>query len=264
MQKVTIITISFNCREEIETTIKSVLAQTYQNIEYLVIDGASNDGTVDIIQKYSDKIDTWVSEKDEGIYDAMNKGVKMATGDWILFMNAGDWFAADDAVEKIFSQDMSGFGLVYGDHEVVYDKLTKVKKALPVEDLWKGMIFSHQALFTKTQLLLDHPFEGKRWKRCADFHFIYNRWKDGVKFHHIPIHIACFRSGGLSDIQAVQAKEETWAIVKERDDRSEVDEHYKKLISYEKKVTAIRKKLPPSAFEYLMKLKNLIAGKNTR
>lgn len=92
--KVSVVTICYNSVQFIEKTIQSVLSQTYPNIEYIVIDGGSTDGTKEIIEKYSSRISYWCSEKDRGIYDAMNKGIRKATGEWINFMNSGDCFVS--------------------------------------------------------------------------------------------------------------------------------------------------------------------------
>ena len=100
---ISIVTVSYNAVLTIEQTILSVINQTYPNVEYIIIDGGSTDGTVDIIKKYEDKIAYWVSEPDKGIYDAMNKGVVVATGEWINFMNAGDIFTDGDVIDKLFS-----------------------------------------------------------------------------------------------------------------------------------------------------------------
>ena len=86
--------------------IESVLNQTYPDIEYIIIDGGSTDGTIDIIKKYVDKIAYWISEQDDGLYDAMNKGIRIASGDYINFMNAGDIFTSSDVVESIFSNEL--------------------------------------------------------------------------------------------------------------------------------------------------------------
>lgn len=103
-QKITVVTVCFNAEKVLEQTILSVLNQTYKNVEYVLIDGGSNDGTLEVIKKYADKV-KWISEPDKGIYDAMNKGIKMATGEWICFMNAGDSFASNDVLEKVFLKE---------------------------------------------------------------------------------------------------------------------------------------------------------------
>ena len=90
--KISVITVVYNAKDTIERTIKSVIAQLYDNYEYIIIDGGSTDGTLDIIEKYRDKISYFISESDEGIYDAMNKGVLKATGDYVAFINADDWY----------------------------------------------------------------------------------------------------------------------------------------------------------------------------
>ena len=99
--KISVITVAYNASRYIETTILSVINQTYSNIEYIIIDGGSTDGTVDIIKKYSNKISYWISEPDKGIYDAMNKGINKATGEWINFMNAGDTFHNPDTLSAV-------------------------------------------------------------------------------------------------------------------------------------------------------------------
>lgn len=101
--KISIITVCYNAEFEVERTIKSVLNQTYSDFEYVIIDGASSDSTMQIIKRYGDRIQQVVSESDKGIYDAMNKGVRMVNGEWIIMMNAGDVFASVDVLEKIFS-----------------------------------------------------------------------------------------------------------------------------------------------------------------
>lgn len=112
--KITVITVVYNGIDYIEDTILSVINQDYSNIEYIIIDGKSDDGTMDIVEKYATKISYWVSESDNGIYDAMNKGIKVATGDWIIFMNCGDYFFSSDIITQVFSQMLIGIDVVYG------------------------------------------------------------------------------------------------------------------------------------------------------
>ena len=102
LPKITVITVVRNDVAHIEHTMLSVLGQTYGNVEYIVIDGGSTDGTVDIIKKYADKLAYWVSEPDGGIYPAMNKGLQHATGEWVNFMNSGDSFADDKVLNDVF------------------------------------------------------------------------------------------------------------------------------------------------------------------
>ena len=125
VNRVTIITISYNAVLGIERTINSVITQTYSNLQYIIIDGGSTDGTVDIIKKYADKIDYWVSEPDSGIYYAMNKGIAIADGDWINFMNAGDYFVDRNVIEQIFQHNIECTdNVIYG------NTIGKYKQAL--------------------------------------------------------------------------------------------------------------------------------------
>ena len=104
--KISVITICYNCRTDLEQTVNSVLAQTYANVEYIIVDGGSTDGTLAMMDKYRERITTFISERDNGIYDALNKGVKAATGEWIICMNAGDTFVADTTLAEIYSQQI--------------------------------------------------------------------------------------------------------------------------------------------------------------
>ena len=120
--KISIVTVCYNAVAVIEKTIQSVLSQTYRNIEYIVIDGASTDGTIDVLKKYQTKISCFISEPDEGIYDAMNKGLKIATGEWICFMNAGDFFYDTEVLNSMHFDEYSSnlYGCLYGDFKAIY------------------------------------------------------------------------------------------------------------------------------------------------
>ena len=113
---ISIITVVYNDKIKLEETILSVIGQTYDNVEFIIIDGSSTDGTINIIKKYEDKIDYWVSEKDSGIFDAMNKGILASKGDYINFMNAGDFFTKNNLVSEVVNiLDSEEIDFLYGD-----------------------------------------------------------------------------------------------------------------------------------------------------
>lgn len=114
-KKISVITVCYNAVETIEKTILSVINQTYQNVEYIIVDGASSDGTIEIIKKYENQIAKWISEPDMGIYDAMNKGVKMATGDWLFFINSDDLFYNDHVLCRVSLKLLNNNCIYYGD-----------------------------------------------------------------------------------------------------------------------------------------------------
>lgn len=185
---VSIITVSYNAIMSIEDTIISVINQKYPNIEYIIIDGGSNDGTVDIIKKYSNKITYWISEPDSGIYDAMNKGIMIAKGEWINFMNCGDSFYDNSVIKTIFSNKISSdviYGntcllLKQGNYIVGPKELTIMKRQLP---------FYHQSSFVKTNLMKEFLFDTK-YKICADYNFFFHLWKKNYTFNYQNIIIS--------------------------------------------------------------------------
>src|SRR4051812_18790571 len=160
LAKISIITVNYNQRAGLEKTIDSVLAQSWPDLEYLVIDGGSSDGSADVVRANRDRIAYWVSEKDTGLYDAMNKGVQAAQGDWILFMNSDDIFVDDRVVADVFSHDHQDADLVYGDVRRRYEDYgaARIFPAEPPNVLPWRMNCSHQSLFTRRPLLLAHPF----------------------------------------------------------------------------------------------------------
>ena len=152
-KKLSVITVCYNEESNIDVTIRSVLEQTdRQNIEYIVIDGGSTDGTLDIVNSYASEIDVFVSEKDEGLYDAMNKGVKAATGQWVQFMNAGDVYSSPDVVRRVFDVDRPAAAIIYGKS----NRVTDIGNRFPVfpgslASLRNGPTFRHGACFIPTE-----------------------------------------------------------------------------------------------------------------
>lgn len=128
MDKISIITVTYNCVNEVEKTIKDALSLEYPDYEVIVIDGASKDGTCELLNKYKEQFAYFVSEPDKGIYDAMNKGICAATGDWIIFQNVGDVFDGKDVLKRIFSKQWDDTDILYGDGQVVYASGLKYMK----------------------------------------------------------------------------------------------------------------------------------------
>ena len=153
MLKISIVTVSYNAADTIEQTISSVVNQTYEDIEYIIIDGGSTDGTVDIIRKYEDKIAYWVSEPDEGIYAAMNKGIDAATGDYIYFLGADDALVDSEILHYVCNDIKETHADVYSycEYMVTDSGMQKFvsNKFARNEKLIKSMI-PHQGMFVKT------------------------------------------------------------------------------------------------------------------
>jgi glycosyltransferase involved in cell wall biosynthesis len=131
LPSVSVLTVVFNSEEFIERTILSVLSQTYPNIEHIILDGASNDNTLTIIKKYNDKVGYWKSEKDSGIYDAMNKVQELSSADYIMFLNSGDEFNDVDVLTNVFSNTTNA-DLYYGD-TLITDDQGKIKTATAIK-----------------------------------------------------------------------------------------------------------------------------------
>ena len=149
---ISIITVVYNAKEDLEKTIHSILNQTYKNIEFIIIDGSSTDGTVDIINKYDANINNWVSEKDKGIYDAMNKGANLANGDFIVFMNAGDIFYENNTIEKFINNiddtDKVYFGRAKINSNISSWQYPNMQYNINNIDIWlQDNLPNHQAMF---------------------------------------------------------------------------------------------------------------------
>jgi len=151
--KISIITVCLNAGDSLEKTILSVKSQTYTNYEYIIIDGKSIDNTADIIKKYSDDISKWESKHDKGIYDAMNKGIMLASGEWLIMMNAGDIFADNQVLEKVFSKEYDEHHkFLYGDY---WHKMENGRLVLRFTSYENG-ILNHQSVIYKKELHKEH------------------------------------------------------------------------------------------------------------
>ncbi len=204
--KISIITAVFNNREYIEDCIKSVLGQTYKDIEYILVDGGSTDGTLEIIKKYEDRISKWVSEPDRGTYDALNKGMGMATGDVIGFLHSDDFYANERVVEKVAQAFMSyNVRSVYGD--LIYvDKtnssVIRYWKAGEYRDRlirW-GWMPPHPTFFVKKEVYEKHGCFNTSLKIAADYEMVLRLLgKQKITTHYVPEVLVRMRVGGISN-----------------------------------------------------------------
>ena len=211
---ITVVTVVYNGVAYLEETIKSTINQSYENVEYIIVDGGSTDDSLAIIRKYEHAIDYWVSEPDKGIYDAMNKGIDLAAGDWINFMNGGDSFFSPEVLTRVFSNQIhQDIQVLYGNHQVIYQGgRTRWAKGGQVENLWKGSQFCHQATFVKCKYHKVNKFNVCT-KIVADFELFYKAWISDAQFEFIDIFVARFKAGGVSDIKRIDSILGHWTIV---------------------------------------------------
>jgi glycosyltransferase involved in cell wall biosynthesis len=210
-----VVTIVYNNVNDIERTIKSVLNQTYPHIEYIVIDGGSTDGTKEVIDEYENRISKFVSEKDHGIYDAMNKGLALATGDYVLFMNSGDEIYALDTVEKVFNTEPEG-DIYYGETEM-YDEggnnLGRRRHQAPEQFTWQsfkyGMSISHQAIYIKRSIAAQYDLN---YSLSSDIDWIIRAAKSARKIVNTRMIVAKYLVGGISKKKHRQSLRERFDI----------------------------------------------------
>jgi len=213
---ITIITVVYNGEKYLEETIRSVINQTYDNIEYIIIDGGSTDGTVDIIKKYEDQIDYWVSERDCGISDAFNKGINASTGIRLLFLNAGDHFYNDDVLtdlQPIFIE-YSDIDIIYGKIMLIDNKHKAIKaygKPPQTNVLRRHMTLPHQAMFHHISFFKENGLYDINIKTSMDYDLIMKNFKY-IKFHFVDKTISNMLSDGVSQTHIVKLYKEHLAI----------------------------------------------------
>jgi len=211
--KISVVTINYNMATGLEDTIRSVLGQSYPALEYIVIDGGSTDGSPDIIRRHAARLDHWVSERDGGVYDAMNKGTAAATGDWVIFVNAGDAFHDASVVADVFSAARDDADVLYGDvARRAPDGSERLVPARP-DALPMQMPANHQSIFVRRSLLLAHPFS-LDFPISADHEFLLWAQAAGARFRQVPRPIAIFTRGGISDRRRGEALAQLRAMLK--------------------------------------------------
>jgi len=215
MPKLSVITIVYNNVRDIERTIKSVINQTYKKIEYIVIDGGSTDGTLEVIQQYKHQISTIVSEPDKGIYDAMNKGLALAKGEYVLFMNSGDEIYDEHTVEDIFAT-ASGADIYYGETEMYNDNwesLGRRRHEAPEQFDWTsfkyGMNISHQAIYIRRSITVPYDLH---YKYSSDIDWIIKAAKKASNIVNVHRYVAKYLVGGMSKKKHRESLKERFKI----------------------------------------------------
>jgi len=199
---VSIVTVVYNGAATLERTLQSVLGQTYGNIEYIVVDGGSTDGTLDLLGRYADRLDLWVSEKDKGIYDAMNKGVALCTGEWVALINADDWYEPDTVARVIAAaKGRTDINIVHGDIWIHYPnghrKLKRAKRNGFLLKYWE-MVLNHPSFFVRRSYYQGRPFDATL-RVSGDHKWTLAAWMSSqAQFLYLPEPLANFTAGGAS------------------------------------------------------------------
>lgn len=213
---ITVITACLNSAATIEKSIKSVLSQTYKNIEYIIVDGGSNDGTLEIIRKYDEYLDCVISEKDNGVYDAMNKGINLAKGSILYFLNADDELY-DETVFDIVINTFRRFpyvDVIYGNAKLIYPDGEEADAIYPKNLAWghfRNRTLCHQSMFTKRSAFKKVGLYELEYTIAADYAWILKSiWVHGINYQHVDMFISKFYMGGkhADPINSMLLKEE--------------------------------------------------------
>lgn len=199
---ISIITVTFNAEKVLEETIQSVIDQDYMNTEHIIIDGGSTDGTLEIIEKYADYISYWKSEPDNGLYDAMNKGIAVAKGDWLNFLNAGDNYVDTKVLSNLFISPINAT-VVYGDINVLFpDNTIKYHQAVELENdesIMFGMKVCHQAIFYHKSII--HPYDSSLKLKAEWKHLVETTRMKNFKSKRFNLSVVYYRIGGMGAIK---------------------------------------------------------------
>jgi glycosyltransferase involved in cell wall biosynthesis len=199
MDKITVITVTYNATATLEKTIQGVIKQTYPHREYIIIDGGSTDGTLEIISKYQNNLAFWISEKDNGIYDAMNKGIRASTGDWIIFLGADDVFHNEDVLSNIFiKNEVDSLDLIYGD--VILKSKNKIFGGSRTYDELISRNVNHQSIFYRKTIFEKTGLYNLKYKILSDYGLNLRIFRDpSFRKKYIPGVITLYNDKGLSN-----------------------------------------------------------------
>ncbi len=214
--KISIITVVYNSERFIEATIQSILNQSFKHFEYIIVDGGSTDRTIDIIKKYDDKVSYWLSEPDNGLYDAMNKGLQIAKGDFLLFINSGDKLYNNRTLEIIHKNINAD--ILYGDTIIINEnneslglRRLRPPKTLTLNSLKKGMLVCHQSFIIRKSIA---PNFNTDYKFSSDFDWVIKSVKNTKKIYNTGQIISKFMEGGQTSNTVYKGLKERFLIMK--------------------------------------------------
>lgn len=236
--KISVVTIAYNAGDVIERTIRSVVAQTYDDMEYVLVDGGSNDGTLSIIKRYASRIDKWVSEPDSGIYEAMNKGVKMSSGEFCIFMNAGDMFFGDNVLKAVAPLLDRRYSIIMGNQIVLSHEGRFLSYSRHWEKFNKNKLFfdsiHHQASFIRRADMIEHPYD-ESYRMVSDWKLALDLiGSSPEKYIGIDVDVSLFFRDGISETHYEYGRNERESIIPLYFSQSEQEENISAFKSYKR------------------------------
>lgn len=214
----TIVTVNRNNSKGLRKTMESVLSQSFKDYEYIILDGASTDDSIEVIKSLSVSSVIWKSEPDKGVYDAMNRALLMAKGEWVCFMNSGDCFHSSSVLSEIFGahdRELSGADVIYGDTMNIFSWGNIIECPSGLKKMDRRMAFCHQSSFVRTSKARCIMFD-MHYKIAADYNMFYKLYKDGANFIYFPIIIADYEAeDGMSSVN-IGRREKDYALISGR------------------------------------------------
>lgn len=213
--KLSIITVNLNNRDGLQKTIDSLVAQTFKDFEWIVMDGGSTDGSKELIEQYADHFAYWVSEPDKGVYNAMNKGIKVAQGDYLLFLNSGDWLCDKTALERCFRHEFNS-DIAYG-NVFFCDGEKKVKCCYPEQLSFRYLYntsLGHNASFIRREIIQKEMYD-EELKIVSDWKFFLMQALKNREFEYLGEMVSCFDTHGISSLNRDLVSQEREKVIRQ-------------------------------------------------
>jgi glycosyltransferase involved in cell wall biosynthesis len=249
---VSIIVVSLNTKKDFLKTLNSILSQKFSSYEIIVIDGDSKDGTIEEIEKNKRNISKYIIEKDKGIYDAMNKGINISKGRWIIFLNSGDIFYDNNVLLKFSEYDLKNNQIVYGDTIIDNDNIKYLIKSNMFTDKTILMPFCHQSCFVRSSIFKNQKFI-LDYKISSDFNFFVQSYINNINFFKANFIISQVKAGGLSDTSRKDVLEENILILKKTKNKKIYILYFLKILENIKYL--IKLIIPKKILNFLLKIK---------